>query len=120
MATYETLKRNARNFGRTDGHHAAAWAVPPGGWTRDAARRVLTGIEDGDPEIMDTLPWLDLSGQSADGMTDRDVLDIIGTTDATPDDWADDLINAYRDAYDAEVAQAVEEQARDYAQAVEA
>lgn len=74
---WERLIDAVRDQARTDAANAVAW------WAQDtiggrvtadvawAARRVIDGIEDGDPEILDSLPAADLSGEMADGPTVR-------------------------------------------------
>lgn len=65
----------ATQAGETAGRNAADWFYQDtlGGRTTgdrtDVARRLLAGINDGDPEILDALPYADLSGQWADSPT---------------------------------------------------
>lgn len=98
---YRETMRAARVEGARAGKSAASWWDDP----RNDYAAVLDGLEAGDPAILDTLPWLDLSGQMADGPTDRDILDrcVVGA-DATDADWedgtVDEVIDAFRDAHD--------------------
>lgn len=74
---WERLIDAVRDQARDDAANAVAW------WQQDTiggrvtgdpvpgARRVIDGIEDGDPEITDGLPSADLSGEMADGPTVR-------------------------------------------------
>jgi hypothetical protein len=82
--------------------NAASWVFD--GNTEDATyRRVLKGIEDGDPEIMDALPCVDWSGQWADGPNWNDelraaILEVLEndeelTEEALKDDDYDDIFN---------------------------
>lgn len=123
-ATWDRAIEAMRHAGREDGLNAAEWweqdnvggrATTDTMWT---ARKLLDGIEDGDPEIMDGLPYLDLSGQWADG-PDPEVI----YRDATSDieempDWLDmgperdELIDAYRDAYDERMRDRINELCR--------
>jgi hypothetical protein len=75
----------AREIGAQHGRNAASWVEVSDGGT---ARRILQGIEEGDPEILDGLPSADLSGQWADGFT---VAQLVAEVDA-PADNEDDLI----------------------------
>lgn len=98
----------ARRIGESDGAAAASWY-----FDGDTAARVyagvLSGIESGDPLVLDTLPWLDLSGEWADGRDQRAIIAGIraDAADALDDD-DDALIDAYRNAYDGAVLDAVE------------
>lgn len=56
----------ARNEGSNDGRSAASWYEVP---DEQTAFKILKGIYDGDPEIMDTLPAPRLSGEFADDRT---------------------------------------------------
>jgi len=75
-AQAKRARRRAAEIGREHGDNAASWweqdavggrvaAVP----AHDTARRVLRGLEDGDPAILEALPAPDLSGEWADGYT---------------------------------------------------
>jgi len=100
-----------------------------------AARAILAGLESGDPAILDTLPYADLSGQWADTLTGpdlvRDTLVHIGarhcdgSTDPDPFghepgacnicDWYDatgDICDAYAFAFDVAAQDAIESAAR--------
>lgn len=129
--TFGALRADARREGEKAGKRAGASFFD--GNTDDATyARVLAGIDDGDPEILDALPMLDLSGQWADGDTDRDVLDLIGVVYEedgddvegdevkTNDDGDEvvgvegqnDLIADFRDAYDSAVVAEIKRIAR--------
>jgi hypothetical protein len=98
---YRETMRAARIEGAKAGRSAASWWDDP----RNDYAAVLDGIDAGDPKTLDALPWLDLSGQWADGTTDGDILSrcVVGC-DATEADWADgtvdEVVNAFRDAHD--------------------
>ena len=129
-ATWDHALEAMRHAGREAGLSAAEW------WEQDAiggyatagdaiesARLVLKGIEEGDPEILDQLPWLDLSGQWADGPNAReiytDAIDFDGKPefDSMPEHWwdsalddvRDELIDTYRDAYNDRMRDRIEE-----------
>lgn len=98
-----------RAAGTEAGRTAAEWwaqdtiGAPAGGDTRRAARRILAGIDDGDPAVLDALPHFSAAGES---------VDIAGWelfADATSDTtgWfglrlqqRDEAMAVYRDAYD--------------------
>lgn len=91
----EVLER-AEQAGYEAGKAAGSWLLD-GNSTEDAARRLLDGIEDGDPAIMDALPCLPFSGEWADGLLSRDLLaeyDLDEEHDA-----ADDVLRAFENAY---------------------
>jgi len=118
-AMWAEYKADMEKAGKRDGKNAAEWATQDlwGGRTtrgeKETAQRFLDGIEECDPEIMDLIPHLDLSGQWANGVTEEDVLancdvDVEGTD---PEDL-EELIEAYRDAYDGAALEEIERSAR--------
>lgn len=64
-----SLEEKASEIGRTHGENAASWH----GIDATNARRTFDGIEDGDPEILDSLPGPDLLGQWSDEYSSRDL-----------------------------------------------
>jgi hypothetical protein len=120
------LERILRDDVKTMAENAASW-VFDGNTDTDTYRRVLAGIEDGDPEIMDALPFLDWSGQWADGpdwgQTFGDALECVSEDAARA--WADgdlelvgldgDLFGEVGEDYAAQcIVDAVAREARDY------
>jgi hypothetical protein len=115
---WDTVLSALTTAGHAAGVNAAAWWVQDAlgdrasGDVRATARRVLAGIDDGDPMVLDSLPALDLSGQHADTPNDADVY-----RQAAPDhapDWRaldaahrDEAIEAYHSAHDTAVIDAV-------------
>lgn len=106
----------ATDLGADHGRDAAAWWTQEnvgGRVTGDAspvARRVLAGLDDGDPEILDGMPNADLSGTWADGIT---VADLLGDDLAGIDvgceiarEIGDNYVNAFADAAHAAIADA--------------
>jgi beta-glucanase (GH16 family) len=63
----ETIAR-IEEAGRDHGKSAASWYFD-GNTADETYTRVLRGLEDGDPEILDTFPSSPLSGEWADGPT---------------------------------------------------
>ena len=117
-AMWAQFKADMAKAGKADGKNAAEWATQDlwGGRVtrgeRQTAQRFLDGIEEGDPEIIDLIPRLDLSGQWADGVTEEDVLANCDVdTDRDPEDL-EELIEAYRDAYDTAAIEEIERSAR--------
>jgi len=110
--------------GSDAGRAAADWWLqhPLGeratGDPRRSAGRVLAGLADGDPEIVDTLPCCDLSGQRADNPTEADLY-----RDAAPADapgWhdlsteeRDEAAETYRAAHDTAAHHRIEAYCRD-------
>lgn len=108
----------ARDLGAREGHGAAGWFEMDtfgGHVTRgasEAARRVIAGIENGDPTVLNALPTADLSGQWADRMTGpglvADALDEAGLNEGTnptayrkaADNWFTSICDAYETAFD--------------------
>ena len=78
----------AAEISNEHGINAAAWweqdtlgGRATGEYARYTAETVLKGIEDGDPEIVDSLPYPDLSGQWADSYSSHDLLEELGVND---------------------------------------
>lgn len=77
----DACEKYAAELGAEHGKNAASW------WEMDAiggrasgnpaetARRVLQGLEDGDPVIYDAIPHADLSGEWAGDMTGPELVD---------------------------------------------
>lgn len=102
-------------------------------WFYDWGRRGLTDMpalekfldslaNDVDPEVLDRLPFLDLSGQHADGPNDASVLDDCGYSDSErmlerEPERCNELIAWYREAYDEAVVHEVLREGRDYVKA---
>jgi hypothetical protein len=80
--------------GYRDGHAAATWFAPQ---DEEAARRILRGLDEGDPEFLDELPAARLGGEWADEPTWQNILDDEGIEHA--DDGRPELLNAYTYAY---------------------
>jgi len=110
----DELEQEARRLGAAAGIASASWPE----FDALSARRVLAGMADGDPETLDSLPWLDLSGQWADGPDARTLLEGIGMhreyQEREPE-LADDILTAYQSAHDDAMQEEVERRARYYA-----
>lgn len=111
---YDRAERYARDLGREHGTNAASWVLGTHS-TDTECRRVLDGLDDGDPEILDLLPAPDLSGQWADTLTGPDLVndaaDYAGfetDDDGTPLGVTDDFFTAVCDAYEYAYTEAVE------------
>lgn len=98
---YRALLDDARSLGEQHGRNAASWweqdaiGGRASGDTRAVARRVLRGINDGDPEILDSLPCPNLSGEWADGMTPAELFAYLDIE--VPDDHESDPFNQWSD-----------------------
>lgn len=107
-----TASDRAVERGTADGTDAAGWYVQEV-VRRDSAVSVLRGIDDGDPMVLDTFPVLDLSGQWADGPSVSSVLADLDLDCLDPDsDVAEEVVDAYRDAFDSAVHVEVERACR--------
>jgi hypothetical protein len=80
--------------GYRDGHAAATWVELE---DEDAARRILSMLDEGDPEVYDYLPSPRLGGEYADEPTWQDILEDEDCEDS--DDGRPELLNAYEYAY---------------------
>ena len=86
----------AEKLGYDAGKAAGSWIID-GNSTDEQARTLLDGIEDGDPAVLDLLPSAPFSGEWADGLDVRDVLDSYGYS--LDDDGADEILSAFEDGY---------------------
>lgn len=90
---YDKAIDYAGDKGREDGLAAAGWYFD-GNTSEDTCRRVLQGIDDGDPAILDTLPRPDLSGQWADGINGPELYsETCEHAELDPDDQFDSLFD---------------------------
>ncbi|MEO3773964.1 DUF4314 domain-containing protein [Micromonospora sp. B9E7] len=107
-----------RAAGTEAGRTAAEWwaqdiiGARVGGDTRLAARRILAGVEDGDPAVLDALPHFSSAGESVDIAGWELFADATGDTTG----WfglrlqqRDEAMAVYRDAYDTAVTDRVAE-----------
>lgn len=92
----DSILEQAEEEGYERGVSAGSWVVD-GNTTKETARRLLQGIEEGDPEVMDTLPSSPLSGEWADGLTPSDLLDSFGLDEEH--DAASDVLDAFELGY---------------------
>jgi hypothetical protein len=96
MRTYEEILSAADAAGRDHGRAAASWYFD-GNTSRGTYEHVLRGIEDGDPEVLDTFPTSPLSGEWADDPTPASVLEDLDVAEDDPS--ADDYLRAYEDGF---------------------
>jgi hypothetical protein len=113
---FDALITEAEKMGEHDGTAAGSWAVD-GNTTEETCRALVAGIDEGDPTVLDGLPFLDLSGQWADGPTVGDIIaEVVQHADDNGDpdvflaavrnlstEDEDAVIDAYRMAYDTAV-----------------
>lgn len=86
----------AERAGYDAGKSAGSWIID-GNTSEEVARRILAGIKDGDPEVLDQLPSAPFSGEWADGIMARDVLLGYGLDEDAPE--AEELLTAFEDGY---------------------
>ncbi len=94
--TLDDLVALATELGADAGRAAASW-VTNGNTTPATYRRILQGIEDGDPEVFDAYRTPDLSGEYAGDPTPATLADELGLTADEDDDGS--LITECCDAY---------------------
>lgn len=82
--------------GYEHGVAAGSWLVD-GNTTPETARRLLAGVEDGDPMVMDALPSCPLSGEWADDLRPRDVLAMFELDEEH--EAASDVLDAFEVGY---------------------
>jgi hypothetical protein len=83
----------AAKIGAEHGKNAASW-VFDGNTTTDTYRWYLRGIDEGDPEVLDSLREPSLSGEFADDYDERDLIRDL----ELDDDDIDDAAGAYNQA----------------------
>lgn len=109
----EQLEAEAAKLGKEAGKAAASWYFDE---TADANtyRVVLQGLEEGDPEIMDTLPSGWLSGEWAGDPTPDSLMRDLGVEPYTADYDAtvDYMCRVYEQAADEASYEAIERRAR--------
>lgn len=105
---YDAICKQAEAEGYDRGKADGSWVLD-GNSDPEGARRILRGIEEGDPAILDALPCSPLSGEWAGDLLPRDVLEWYDVTE--DDDSADDILRAFEDGYDRGVVDQVEHDA---------
>jgi hypothetical protein len=94
----EREEREMRKRGHDDGWDAASWMVD--GNTPEPfmfVSRILTGMEEGDPEIMDSLPMPRIGGEFADDPTWEQICqDVVGHYGL---DGEQDLLGVYEEGF---------------------
>jgi hypothetical protein len=94
LRNVDAIIERAEEQGYDLGKAAGSWLLD-GNSTEDAARRLLQGIEEGDPAVLDALPSSPLSGEWADAPLPRDVLEGLGMDE--DDEDADDVLRVFED-----------------------
>jgi hypothetical protein len=128
---YDRAITYATDRGARDGRNAAEWYVQGtlAERVRDprlTAAIILRGVEDGDPAVLDTFPYADLSGEWADTLTGPQLVE---DAIVNADDWSmqrdawraywasmltadQDICDAYEEAYAAAAAAEIERAVR--------
>lgn len=117
--THDEAMEHAYAIGREHGEAAASW-VFDGNTSLDTYARVLAGLHDGDPEVLDALPSPDLSGQWADGYTPRQLFEDVGASPGDASFWPEamsDLCDQYDLGFTGAVHETVEREAREQVEA---
>ncbi len=116
-ADYDRLKAAVRKVGEEHGAARGSWVIS-GNTDRRTAERIVKGLDDGDPEILDSLPSLQM-GEWADDPTENDIVSeavydakLQIEPDSLEPEEVDELINEYQDGWYAGRDQEVERSAR--------
>ena len=104
-AEFKKVVSAASQLGEQHGRNAAAWweqdniggRVSSHVDTEEVARRVLSGIEEGDPAVYDSFPQVNLSGEWKDSMTPTMLMIQVGVCDVPPVEESE-ICDAYETA----------------------
>jgi hypothetical protein len=111
----ESEREAMRSLGEEHGKAASSWILD-GNSTQEAAERLLRGILEGDPEVLDSLPSSPLSGEWADAASGAELVAEAGLDfDGSDPDSAEresELLDAYSDGYSEGVHDGAEATAR--------
>lgn len=99
MARLAELFAAARKLGTEHGHNAAGWYFDRTEPTREDYLKVLKGIEDVDPVIMDTFHGSPLSGEYADDMNPTRLFDEIEANEQQRIVAGDEICEAYEHGF---------------------
>ena len=121
MARTDEALKQAELLGRIHGVDAASWYFD-GNTSPMVYEATLSGIEDGDPMVLDTFPSSPLSGEWADSFSMRDLAEEFGvdTEDYEQDCWLGMLAAAYEDGFHSAVSDTIESSCRDYVEGASA
>ena len=95
--SFETTESAMRELGYEAGQRDGSW-VTDGDTTAETAQAIISGYNDGDPEVMDMQPP-PLSGERAGGVFIPDVLEAVGLPREYDGDDLSDLLDTYAMAY---------------------
>ena len=91
----DSLMAQAERIGADHGRSAGTWVVD-GNTSDETKGRILRGIQDGDPEIMDGIRCAPLSGEYAGDYT---IGDLAADLDLDDEEWEPELQTEIEDAY---------------------
>jgi hypothetical protein len=105
---YAEMIEKAKELGKDAGTNAAEWFIQEtftkSNQARQNAERLIEGINEVDPMVMDALPVCDLSGEWADSMTpERLWVEVAGREwddDSDSSDDLNELVDRYSEAFD--------------------
>lgn len=112
---YDIAILKAGEIGLEHGQNAAAWWIQDTiggrvtGDVSETAARILKGLDDGDPEVLDSIPAADLSGEWADGYLPADLMSDVDLDIEDDADVFTDICSAYEGAFHDAVVLAVTE-----------
>lgn len=94
--TFDALCADAAALGRDAGLASASW-VFDGNTDESTYRAVLAGIEDGDPMVLDSFNWPNLSGEWVGDPTPQSLMSELGADGLTPEE-EDDLCRIWEES----------------------
>jgi len=99
MARIRDILKKARNDGGFNGANSAMWYWDSTYPKVEDFKKVLKGIREGDPEIMDTFMDADLSGQHADGVTPKQLFEEFEMSDKQIERYGDEVLTEWENGF---------------------
>ncbi len=109
MPRYRDVLKHADRLGRMHGGNATMYYWDSTNPELEDFRKVLNGINDGDPEILDTLPSSPLSGEFAGDMTPQLLYEEVDATKRQIEDASNEICDAYENGFNTGVQDAITE-----------
>src|SRR5262245_57351269 len=107
MPRLRDILKKAEQDGRGAGANSAMWYYDRSEPTRENLLKVLKGMDDGDPEILDTFVSGSLSGEWADDMTPKRLYEELDMNDKQIEVASEEVCDAWEAAFNSAYADQV-------------